>query len=130
MIKLGIDKRLVGAFLFGALCMVLLRNPFSVFAQGPNGFTQIGSTTTATNFVDGTVVSGAVYQYAVTATDAAGRESASSAIVTTGIVPGGAGPHHGTVNWVSGGGTTAGFRVYRFLVPPAPVPTGLTVVVD
>jgi hypothetical protein len=119
-----------GWMLLGVVFTVLLYWPSGLFAQGPAGFTKVGSATSpTTTYSDATVTSGGVYQYAITAVDSSGRESIPSNTVTTPIVPSGAGTHHANLGW-SETGTVSSFNVYRFLVPPPSTPTGLTVAVD
>jgi hypothetical protein len=122
--------KMAGAFLAGVLLTVLLHWPAGLLGQGPSGFTKVGSST-ATSYSDATVVSGGLYQYGVTATNAAG-ESASSVIVSAAIIPQGAGPHHVNLTWNASTGAT-GYNVYRFLVQVVQVPVapvGLAAAVD
>lgn len=91
--------------LFGKIAFAVLLwgfavgNPARLWAQITAGFTQVGSVAFGTNtFIDTTVASGTVYQYEVLSQNAAGV-SVPSNIVTTPVIPSGAGSHSATLTW-------------------------------
>lgn len=118
---------IVGTVLF-ALILVWLIMPWrNTFAQGPSGYTKVGSVAFGTNsYADTTVTRGDTYDYAVTAYNAAG-ESGPSNVVTVTDPTTGTGTPTVTLGWTpaTSGGTPTGYNVYRFLVQVPGPPTSL-----
>lgn len=102
--------------------VLFYRSPIS-FAQGPSSFTKVGSVST-TSFVDSSVTSGQVLEYAVTATNAAGESGPSNIVTAT--TPTTAVSHSNTLVWNASVGAT-GYNVYRFLVQVPAAPGSLAV---
>lgn len=107
------------------LLVVLLFYCTFGFAQAPTGYTKIASTNGLSE-IDTAVASGQVFNYVVTATNAAGESGPSN--VVTAIIPSTTALHSVALSWTapavdaSHGAATA-YNVYRELVvlpnPPA-----------
>lgn len=119
-----VTRRTKRAFLLVLLAVALLRITVAVSAQGPTGFTKEASVT-ATTYTDTAVVSGNVWQYAVTATDAAGESGPSNIVTAT--TPSTTGAHSNALTWTASTGAT-GYNVYRSQVTVPNPPAGLGVV--
>lgn len=99
-------------------------SPLVVVAQSLAGYAKVTSVTTTT-YTDTTVTSGQVWNYYVTATNAAG-ESAPSNIVTA-VTPATAVAHSNALSWTGSAGAT-GYNVYREQVTVPNPPGALGVV--
>jgi hypothetical protein len=108
--------------------LVLKVTPAS--GQASNGYTKIAATN-GLSYIDTSVTPGAVYDYQVTAYNAAGE---STAVTTSpAVIPSIVGTHSVTIAWIGSavcsatvttacGGTPTGYNVYRvqFVIPYPP----------
>jgi hypothetical protein len=102
------------------------------FAQAPTGYIKLASTN-GTSQIDTAVTSGQVFNYVVTATNAAGESGPSN--VVTAVIPNTAVAHSVALSWTASAvdpnhGAALAYNVYRELVTsPNPV-AALTEVVQ
>ena len=119
-------KNIFGVLALAGLLALVIFYPFhSVKAQGTTGYTKVG-TVTGLTFTDTTVADGSVYNYEVTASNAAGESGPSNIITVT--IPA-SGTHSVAASWSASTGATS-YSVYRFLVQVPAAPSGFQAVVN
>ena len=119
-------RRWIGITIFILLLASVTVVPWrSLLAQATAGYSKIGSTTTATTFTTTAFTGPLVYNFEVTATNAAGESGPSN--IAQASIP--AGSHTVTLTWTASAGAT-GYNVYDFLVQVPPAPAGLQVVIN
>jgi hypothetical protein len=123
-----VKQPMTSRFLFGALLFLCISG--SALAQAPTGYTKIGSEpANILTFNDGAVTSGQVWNYVVTAFNAAGESGPSN--VVTGTTPNTTAVHENSLTWTApvadaNHGAATGYNIYRQQVL-SPNPPGLGV---